>query len=276
MIDYNELLNISIRASLDAGQSTLKYYHGEFDVHFKADNSPLTLADLESDHIILDQLKLTNIPVLSEESKSIAYENRKDWDRFWLVDPLDGTKEFINKSNEYTINIALIEKGYPLIGVVYIPVTGILYFASKLVGSFKMKIQPDMTVDEIRKLALKLQPAKLPGKLRVVASKSHLTKETEGFIQKLEQQIPIGEMNSYGSSLKLCMVAEGSSDIYPRLGPTMEWDIAAGHAIAQFAGCCVLDLQKDEPLNYNKESLLNSHFVVCHKSLESIVRKFIE
>jgi 3'(2'), 5'-bisphosphate nucleotidase len=275
MINYSGLLNIAISASIEAGQRTLKYYHGEFDVSYKADNSPLTAADLESDKIILEQLSTTKIPILSEESKSMPYDKRKNWNRFWLVDPLDGTKEFINKSEEYTINIALIENGLPVIGVVFAPVTGIIYFASREEGSFKTIISLGMSIVKIRMQAFKLKPGILPEKLRVIASRSHRTKDTEIFIQKLNSYIPVGEINSYGSSLKLCMVAEGSSEIYPRLGPTMEWDTAAGHAVAQFANCSVIDIQRKEYLCYNKENMLNSHFVVCHPSLEKLVRTII-
>ncbi len=276
MTDYIELLYIAIKSSLEAGLSTLKYYNGEIDISYKADNSPLTLADLESDQIIRKNLNPTTIPILSEEDTTIPFDQRKNWERFWLVDPLDGTKEFVNKSAEYTINIALIEDNLPALGVVYAPVPGIIYFAAKEIGSYKLKIESEMEVGDIISHAKRLQAAKLPDKLRVVASRSHLNSETEKYIHKLNKHIPIGEMNSYGSSLKLCMVAEGNSDIYPRLGPTMEWDTAAGHAIAQFAGCPVIDIQRKEPLRYNKENLLNPHFVVCHPLLKELVQSIMD
>lgn len=271
-----ELLELAVEAALIAGERTLKFYKHEMDVIVKDDHSPLTLADLEANQIITDMLSLSDIPVLSEESKVTAYGIRRNWKRLWLVDPLDGTKEFINRSAEYTVNIALIEKGRPILGVVYAPALGILYFGSEHEGSYKQVVNKEDSVHAIIRGAKKLESVKLNKLLRVVASRSHLSKETQSFIDQLGKKAKIGDMHSYGSSLKLCMVAEGSADIYPRLGPTMEWDTAASHAVALFAGCEVIDANSGEEVIYNKEDLLNPWFIVYNKKLKEIVGKLLK
>jgi 3'(2'), 5'-bisphosphate nucleotidase len=162
MTNYNELLNIAIEAAIEAGKSTLKYYFGEFDIHYKTDNSPLTLADLESNRIINAYLNITSIPLISEENENIPFEVRKDWQQFWLIDPLDGTKEFINRSDEFTINIALIENGKPILGVVYVPVKELLYFGSAGTGSFKIVLNGEFNLKDILTKAQVLIPDSLP------------------------------------------------------------------------------------------------------------------
>lgn len=275
MQDYQELLLIAINAVLDAGKVTLQYYQQDFEVLLKEDHSPLTLADLEANRAINEMLGTTGIPVLSEENKLISYQERKNWTQFWLVDPLDGTKEFINKRNEYTINIALIEEGIPVLGVVYAPVLDSIYYGLKELGSYKATGVEKITAREILNKASQLSKTIPPEELRIVASRSHMSIETKDFISKIEEKSKIAEMKSYGSSLKICMVAEGSADIYPRLGPTMEWDTAASHAVAVFAGCRVLSLSEPGTLHYNKQNLYNPWFIIYNEELDKIIKSVL-
>lgn len=246
-----------VEIAKEAGKEILDIYEQDFDVEdkrsssFKEGTSPLTKADLASDKVIKENLKglYPEIPILSEEGKEMPYEKRKDWDLFWLIDPLDGTKEFIKKNGEFTVNIALIKDNQPVLGVVYVPVKDIAYYADEN-GSFKQESGRE--------------PQKLPiqeehEKLRVVASKSHFNDETKEYIESLGKDY---ELVNAGSSLKLCLVAEGSADIYPRLGPTIEWDTAAAHAIVRFAGKSVQEYNSDSELTYNKKNLLNPYFIV--------------
>ena len=259
-----KLLEIAIEAALEAGKRIMHIYNNEnFEVDFKGDNSPLTKADIASHEIIMKFLKDTNIPILSEEGKDLSYEARKNWPQLWIVDPIDGTKEFIKKNGEFTVNIALVEEGKPVLGVIYVPAMKELYFAEKDLGSFKAENIIDYNdFDEIFQKSKKL-PLQLKKEcFTVVASKSHLSPETEAFIKDLE--IKNGKISSIskGSSLKLCMVAEGQADCYPRFAPTMEWDTAAGQAICNFAGKKVIDYQTKEEMRYNREDLLNNWFLV--------------
>ncbi|MCK0204525.1 3'(2'),5'-bisphosphate nucleotidase CysQ [Ornithobacterium rhinotracheale] len=256
----NELLQKAIQAALQAGQEILKIYEQDFAVEHKADESPLTQADLASNRVIVDFLKNIQIPIISEEMQQEKYALRKDWARFWLVDPLDGTKEFVNRNGEFTVNIALIENGTPVLGVIYAPCLKWLYFADET-GSFK---QENITqYSEFSKdLARKLYYQKPQENVVVVASRSHLNEPTEKFIQKLNLKYQSVERISMGSSLKLCLVAESKAHVYPRFAPTMEWDIAAGHAICRFAGVPVVQAETGEPIAYNKENLLNPYFLV--------------
>ncbi len=259
-----DFLQTSIEAAIAAGKKILEIYEQDFTVETKADNSPLTMADRASHEIIKEHLKDTGFPVLSEEGKQMDFDERKAWNTFWLVDPLDGTKEFIKKNGEFTVNIALIKNGTPVLGVVYVPVTGVLYFGDEEQGSyiFKIKEAEGKSVSEIIENAIKLPEAVSNGVYTIVASRSHSTPETESFIE--DKKKVHGEVNlvSAGSSLKLCLVAEGKAQVYPRLAPTMEWDTAAGHAVAKFANCKVFDYKTNRELTYNKENLLNPWFVV--------------
>ncbi|MBN1950102.1 MAG: 3'(2'),5'-bisphosphate nucleotidase CysQ [Bacteroidales bacterium] len=270
-----EKLELAIEAAIEAGKKTLNFYHTDMDVVVKDDNSPLTQADLESNRVILSYLEGSNLPVLSEETRVVNFEERSTWNEFWMIDPLDGTKEFINRRSEYTINIALIRAGIPVLGVVYAPVLDTLYYASEETGSFKKVLTPEDTAHTILESSVKLNPRTISGGLNIVASRSHLSEETKAFITELEKYYTIEETKSYGSSLKLCMVAEGAADVYPRLGPTMEWDTAASQAVAVYAGSEVLELQTGKPLSYNKENLLNPYFIVYNSELENVVRKII-
>lgn len=242
----------------------------DFGIEEKADNSPLTLADKAAHKCIVRHLEPTGIPVLSEEGKILPYEERKAWHRLWIVDPLDGTKEFIKKNGEFTVNIALVEDGKPVAGVIYVPVKAVLYAGIVGVGArriqdIKAKTKKMPAIREQKPILLENLPlSSMSGRTGfvVVASRSHLSAETETFIHKLHVKHHDLQLISSGSSLKLCLVAEGTADVYPRFAPTMEWDTAAGDAIARAAGKAVLDAQTGEPLTYNKPDLHNPWFIV--------------
>ena len=261
-----ELLFFAIRASLKAGEEILKVYNSDFAVEHKDDKSPLTLADKNAHNVICESLKSFNIPVLSEEGKLIDYSERSKWEYFWMVDPLDGTKEFVKRNGEFTVNIALIHKQKSILGVIYVPVTKTLYFAAENVGCFKAEIQNPtsdlLNLQELIKSSNKLPLESTIKKFTVVASRSHLSEETEMFIDGLKTIHKEVDFLSSGSSIKLCLVAEGSANVYPRFAPTMEWDTAAGQAICEIAGKKVVDYTTNKSLLYNKPNLLNNWFVV--------------
>ncbi|MDO5572044.1 MAG: 3'(2'),5'-bisphosphate nucleotidase CysQ [Bacteroidales bacterium] len=264
-----KLLNLSIESAIKAGFAINEIYNNpdsDFQVEIKADNSPLTIADRRSNDVISSYLKNTPYHILSEEGKKIDFETRKEWHTLWIVDPLDGTKEFIKRNGEFTVNIALVEDGTPIMGVIYIPVKKVLYFGAKGVGSYKVE-----EIEEDNILTLKeyiLKGRKLPikrddnGVYKIVASRSHCSDETLKFIEEIKLTHPNIEMTSSGSSIKICLVAEGAADIYPRFAPTMEWDTAAGHAIVLYSGKQIYKKDNVEHLTYNKEDLLNPWFIV--------------
>jgi len=259
----SQWLNPAIEAALAAGKAINEVYAGsDFQVEHKIDHSPLTLADRRAHGIIADRLTPLGLPLLSEEGREIPFSERHHWEVFWLVDPLDGTKEFIKRNGEFTVNIALIVKGEPRLGVIYAPVAQQLYYGIADVGAFLCDPCPaELSLDQIFRLVRKL-PAHHPNRpYRVVASRNHLNAETETFIAAHLSDKPAHELVSRGSSLKLCMIAEGSADIYPRFAPTMEWDTAAGHALVVAAGGSVMKTDQSTPLAYNKENLLNPWFV---------------
>lgn len=250
-----ELLATAIKAALDAGRDIMEIYddpEADFGIERKADNSPLTRADKAAHARIMTYLEPTGIPVLSEEGAHLPYDERRTWQRLWIVDPLDGTKEFIKRNGEFTVNIALVEDCAPVMGVIYVPVKQQLYYG--IVGEGATKEEEGV------KSSLPLPAGERA--FTVVASRSHLSSETADFIDNLRREHPDLELVSSGSSLKICLVAEGRADIYPRHAPTMEWDTAAGDAIARAAGREVVDAMTDEPLRYNKEDLHNPWFVV--------------
>jgi len=258
----SHLLDAAILASIEAGQAIIEIYKSDnFDIQTKSDSSPLTKADLAAHTIIIEHLKKTNIPILSEEDANIPFETRSQWDRFWLVDPLDGTKEFIKKNDEFTVNIALIEQGEPILGVIYLPVFNSIYFASADIGSFYQNNINKIALNTIVEKAIKL-PLNTPDTYTLVGSRSHMNDLTKEYFLNVEKQQGKINIISKGSSLKLCMVAEGSAHEYPRFGPTMEWDTAAGHAIALFSGAKVTKDDGKTDLLYNKENLLNPYFIV--------------
>ena len=245
-IDHRAVVDIAIAA----GVAIMEIYSRDFAVEHKDDRSPLTAADLASHHLIVDGLRrLTpELPVLSEESASIAWEERRTWTRYWLVDPLDGTREFVKKNGEFTVNIALIENGETVFGVVYAPALEELHYGIRGVGAFVRDGDEDVPI-------LSRKPASPP--LRVAASRSHLDERTAAAMRRMGEV----ESQGLGSSLKFCRIAEGRMDVYPRFGPTSEWDTAAAQCVLEAAGGAVLTLD-GQPLRYNhKESLLNPDFI---------------
>ena len=270
-MEQHYILN-AIEAALRAGGQILSIYNdpsSDFQVERKADNSPLTIADRKAHETIVEILRDTPFPILSEEGKSLPFEMRNGWETLWIVDPLDGTKEFIKRNGEFTVNIALVSKGKPVMGVIYVPVKKVLYFAEDTLGAYKIEGIEDLdhkSLDDLISEAVRL-PDKSISRTNfvMVASRSHLTPETENYIDKMRAAHGDLELVSIGSSLKICLVAEGRADVYPRFAPTMEWDTAAGHAIASAAGMEVYQAETDLPLQYNKQDLLNPWFVVEKK-----------
>jgi 3'(2'), 5'-bisphosphate nucleotidase len=265
MQSKNSYVYPAIYAAIMAGKAILEVYGTrDFEVENKADHSPLTLADRKAHETIVELLKNTGLPVLSEEGKQISYEHRKHWNHFWMVDPLDGTKEFIKRNGEFTVNIAMIENQSPVLGVIYVPVTGVLYLGEVGVGA---SIFDSVDAVESMEDVLSLEGEQLPRIHQkeyygVVASRSHLNKETSDFLEEISANNPTVKVVSRGSSLKLCMIAEGEAEVYPRFAPTMEWDTAAGHAICKAAGARVYQADNVyEELLYNKEDLLNPWFI---------------
>ena len=259
-----EQLTTAITAALQASKAILEIYHsGAFDIEIKGDNSPLTKADTASHNVIMSYLTETNIPVLSEEGKALAYEERRDWSQLWIVDPIDGTKEFIKRNGEFTVNIALIENQKTLMGVIFVPVTGELYFSTKEMGAFKVTVDMDnFDIETLISNGNKLPLEREDKTFTIVASRSHMSPETEDYVQGMREEHDNVNLISKGSSLKLCMVAEGQADCYPRFAPTMEWDTAAGQAICEHAGFKVIDLATKANMLYNREQLLNNWFLV--------------
>ncbi|MCF8371467.1 MAG: 3'(2'),5'-bisphosphate nucleotidase CysQ [Bacteroidales bacterium] len=273
-MNFDNLQEVAIKAAIEAGKAVLEVYNSDdFEVNLKSDNSPLTLADRKAHLVIVEYLSKTGLPILSEEGREMSYEERKNWKYFWLVDPLDGTKEFIKRNGEFTVNIALIYDGTPILGVIYVPVLNELYFADTACGAFKKENVLPGSSEEIDIVQLIEQSDELPlkglkDKFTIVGSRSHKTPETEEFMNHLAGIYGDVDIISKGSSLKLCMVAEGRADVYPRFAPTMEWDTAAGHAIALGAGFVVTQQDGKTPVVYNKENLLNPWFIVKKEDLK--------
>jgi 3'(2'), 5'-bisphosphate nucleotidase len=273
-MDHISLLNLAINAAISAGREILKIYETDFFVETKSDNTPVTLADKAASDSIILALTPTNIPIISEEEAILDYEIRKNWPRVWLVDPLDGTKEFVKRNGEFTVNIALIENKQPVIGVIYSPVSKDLYFAALNYGSFKVdgpsvlveksKGDADL-VENLKKLGVKLPNQKLPKTYTVVASRSHLSKDINQHIDKIKNLYGAVDVINVGSSIKQCWVAEGKAHEYMRLGTTMEWDTAAGQCILEQSGSQLLDLETSLPMRYNKENMKNSFFIAKNK-----------
>ena len=257
-------LQLATKAAVEAGKRIMEIYEtDDFNVDFKSDDSPLTRADIAAHEIIVEFLNQSDIPVLSEEGKEIPYSIRKDWDTLWIVDPIDGTKEFIKKNGEFTVNIALIEDQTPVLGVICVPALNELYFSTQENGAFKTtRIDTWQNTTNILMHGQKLPLETERSTYTVVASRSHLSPETQDFIDDLTKKHGTVETISKGSSLKLCMVAEGTADCYPRFAPTMEWDTAAGQAICMHAGFDVIDWETRSTMKYNRENLLNNWFLV--------------
>ena len=262
MLDLNSLTKEVIQIAKQAGDAILKIYNesADIEIHKKADDSPLTIADKTANDIICKGLENLSVdyPIISEENKEIPYQERKDFVTFWQVDPLDGTKEFIKRNGEFTVNIALVHEQRPIMGVVYTPCTEQMFYGFKNGGAFLSEN------DETK--AIKSKPFSLEDKgLKMVCSRSHLNEETQNFVDKFDTP----ELVAKGSSLKFMILAEGKADIYPRLAPTMEWDTCAAQIILEEAGGAVIDQNTSEPLKYNKEVLLNPHFIAYGNVLET-------
>lgn len=258
------MLGKVLQVSKDAGQAIMKIYGtDDFGVVTKEDNSPLTLADLAAHQVIVEGLNRMEprFPILSEEDAKIPFSDRQNRQRYWLVDPLDGTKEFVKRNGEFTVNIALIENGVPILGVVYAPVLDVSYYAAQGIGAYKRVGNAEAEV-------IQAQSQSAGASIKVVASRSHSDQRTTDLLQKLGDC----ECVSMGSSLKLCLVAEGAAHFYPRLAPTSEWDTAAAHAVVLEAGGVVCDVNRN-PLVYNKENLLNPEFLVFAKSNSDLLSR---
>tara|TARA_Y100000991_G_scaffold84686_1_gene63923 strand:+ start:3956 stop:4720 length:765 start_codon:yes stop_codon:yes gene_type:complete len=247
----NNCLKIAKEAAKKAGDKILQIYGEEFSVSYKEDKSPLTIADQKANDIIESYLLKTNIPILSEEGNRTEYKDRKNWNLLWIVDPLDGTKEFVKRNGEFTVNIALVKNGKPILGVVFAPVKGWLYYGS-----------PNGSYREFDKKKVKLPLNNKSTSFKVVGSRSHQSPETKEYFDDIRKRKKNVEIVSMGSSIKICLVAEGSADVYPRFAPTMEWDTAAGHAIAKYAGKKLIDLKTNQEMVYNRERLTNNWFIV--------------
>ena len=259
-MELSQNLKIAIEASVKAGKKILEIYNSDdFIVEYKSDESPLTLADKSSDEIIKNTLKVSNIPVLSEEGNVLDYNKRKDLRHLWIVDPLDGTKEFIKKNNEFTVNIALIENSKPVIGVIYAPALNVLYFSERKLGAYKILITALDKFDKSK--AFRIPLVEKSNEYKVLTSRSHLDDKTLDYIDTLKVNNLKVVTVPMGSSLKFCLLAEGLADCYPRFSPCMEWDTAAGQVICEQVGFKVVDLKTMKPIVYNRENLINNYFI---------------
>ena len=253
-------LKLAIEASIKAGKKIIEIYNSDdFNLEYKLDDSPLTIADTASNKIIENILEASNIPILSEEGNILDFNNRKNLKQLWIVDPLDGTKEFIKKNNEFTVNIALIENSKPVIGVIYAPALNVLYFSEKKLGAYKVFITNLDEFDHSDPLRLPL--VKKFKEYKVLTTRSHLNDKTLDYIDNLKVNNLKVVSVPMGSSLKFCLLAEGLADCYPRFSPCMEWDTAAGQIICDEAGFKVIDLKTMKPIVYNRENLINNYFI---------------
>jgi len=275
-MNYKKLLHQALIAAVEAGKEILSVYQTSFKVEYKEDQSPVTMADKKASTKITEELKEFNIHILSEEGNHETYEQRKNWRILWIIDPLDGTKEFIKRNGEFTVNIGLVEDGLPTIGVIYSPVSKDIYFAANGIGAFKIdgKIVSNLldnikeiNFDELLNSSLKLPIFSHRDAYTVVASRSHMSSETYAHIESLKNKYSKVDIITTGSSIKMCWVAEGKADEYPRFGSTMEWDTAAGQAILQQANATLIDYETKTPMKYNKENFYNQWFIA--KRLDS-------
>ncbi len=258
-----KILDTILNASYKAGEAIMEVYNSEdFGVLIKKDKSPLTLADKKAHEIIYNSLEPLKIPIISEEGKEIPYSERSEWKELWLIDPLDGTKEFIKQNDEFTVNIALIRENRAVLGAVYLPVSKELYLGIKNKGAYKGILEADKCDSSVFITQSEKLPVKTNRKVyTIVGSRSHLSEETEKFISEIKAKKGEIDFISKGSSLKMCMIAEGKADIYPRFAPTMEWDTAAGQAVATASGATLINYETKQEMLYNKKSLLNSWFI---------------
>lgn len=257
------LLNIC-NISIKAGKKILEYYEENTEIFIKEDNSPLTNADLSSNKIIIEELKKLDdkIPILSEETL-VSWNERKNWNTYWLIDPLDGTKEFINKNGEFTVNIALIKNNKPILGVIFAPALSVIYYAYQNFGSFKISCSNPINVLD-KSTRIHSNKKHIHSHLLVIGSRSHSNNSFEKWIKENIQNF---ELLKRGSSLKFCNIADGTADLYPRFGPTSEWDIAAGHIILVEAGGTINSIDNEEIVYNTKENILNPHFIASGLNL---------
>ena len=253
-------LKLAIDAAIQAGKKIIEIYNSDdFNLEYKLDDSPLTVADSASNKIIENILESSIISILSEEGNILDFNNRKNLKHLWVVDPLDGTKEFIKKNNEFTVNISLIENSTPVIGVIYAPALNVLYFSERKLGAYKTRITA-LNKFDISK-AFRLPLVKKSNEYKVLTSRSHLDENTLDYIDNLKVNNLKVVSVPMGSSLKFCLLAEGLADCYPRFSPCMEWDTAAGQIICEEAGFKVVDLKTMKPIIYNRENLINNYFI---------------
>lgn len=269
---HQDLLKLAVKAAMAAGEEILKIYNTDFEVETKADDTPVTIADKASGKCISKILEEAQIPIISEEEDICDYSIRKNWSQVWIVDPLDGTKEYIKRNGEFAVNIALVEDGKPVIGIIYAPVVHDIYFASSQLGSFKItqhdliyELTKKNIADNLFEFGKKLPIQKTPKTYTLVASRSHLSKDVNERIAHLKSLYGEVDIISVGSSIKQCWVAEGKAHEYPRYGLTMEWDTAAGQCILEMAGCELIDLETNLAMKYNKPNMKNCFFVAKQK-----------
>lgn len=276
----------AIRASIAAGQAILDIYYSDFEVTYKDGRSPLTLADKLSHQIIESRLGVSEIPILSEEGAEIPYARRKSWQTLWIVDPLDGTKQFVKRNGEFTVNIALAQNGKPVLGVIYVPVSKALYFAACHLGAYKLDngssknwlLQESLQqnagdlLKEVIARAVKLPfKTSVEAPLTIVASHATHSLQLDSFVEQKRSEFGDIKFFSAGGALKFCLVAEGQADIYPKFGPTMEWDTAAGQVLIENAGARMLRCEDRKPLVYNKSELLNPWYIVERTEKQSLL-----
>ena len=266
--------NLAIKAAIEAGREILRIYElPNLETEIKGDNTPITLADKTSNEIINNFLNSTKFPIISEENEQLEYSKRKEWETVWIIDPLDGTKEFIKKNGEFTVNIALCSKGHPIFGVIYAPVRRELYYGITAKKKSYKTILDDshkFKQDFFHHSDLIYPSESAKDSISVVCSRSHMNQETSKYIKELRKKYSKVEIVSKGSSLKFCIVAEGGAHLYPRFAPTMEWDTAAGQAICTAVGLNVISMQSNKEMNYNKKNLKNHHFLVHNNGYNSI------
>ena len=267
-MDYRPLLKLAVNAALLAGEEILSIYNTDFDIETKPDNTPVTEADKASGQCISTELRKSGIPIISEEEEAAEYSERCNWKQVWIVDPLDGTKEYIKRNGEFAVNIALVEDKRPVIGVIYAPVSRLIYFAAQGLGSFKIEQHDLITeltkrniTENLFEFGKKLPLRRPPKSYTVVASRSHLSREVNARIRQLEDIYGQVDIISVGSSIKQCWVAEGKAHEYPRFGVTMVWDTAAGQCILEQSGNQLVDYVTGKPMVYNKENLQNNFFI---------------
>jgi len=261
-------LRTAIGASIAAGREIMKIYEQkDLQVELKEDDSPLTIADRRANEIINEYLIPSGIPVISEENIQLSFEERKSWQRCWIVDPLDGTKEFIKRNGEFTVNIALVFEGNPVLGVIYAPALKSLYFAEVSESkAYQITLEnEELDLDLILTNSTQIFPQQAGSEIKVVGSRSHMNQATLDFIEKFKEEGKEVEILSKGSSLKFCLLAEGAAHVYPRFGPTMEWDTAAGQAICEAVGFTCRWAASGERITYNRENLKNDHFSVVYE-----------